>query len=64
MDEDGRIWDEIWNHLRGHQKHALDLIKKSLSAAGIPVETDSFYVKSKPNQTQLAEAGRFAEKYL
>lgn len=45
-------------------KHSLDLLKKGLSEAGIPVEEESFYVRSKPSQKQLEEAGVFAEKFL
>ena len=45
-------------------KHAIDLIKKELSAAGIPVETESFYVKSQPDAAQLQAAQRFAEQFI
>ncbi len=45
-------------------KHSLDLIKKGLSEAGIPVEEETFYVKNKPNAEQLKQAEAFAGKYL
>lgn len=45
-------------------KHAIDLIKKELSAAGIPVEVESFYVKNKPTAAQLQAAQRFAEQFI
>lgn len=45
-------------------RHSIDLIRKGLSEAGIPVETESFYVKNKPNETQLKEAADFARKYI
>lgn len=31
---------------------------------GIPVETETFYVKSKPNEAQLKDAAAFAERFL
>ena len=45
-------------------KHSIDLIKKALSEAGISVVSESFYVKNKPNDTQLKAAADFARKYL
>ena len=45
-------------------KHSIDLIKKGLREAGIPVEEESFYVKSRPDAAQLQEAAEFAKKYL
>lgn len=45
-------------------KHSIDLIKKGLGDAGIPVEEEVFYVKSKPNASQLMEAEEFARKFL
>ena len=45
-------------------KHSIDLIKKGLAEAGIPVEEESFYVKSKPGDDQLKAAAEFAKKYL
>ena len=45
-------------------KHSVDLIKNGLKEAGIPVEEEYFYVKSKPNDSQLKEAAEFARKYL
>ncbi|MCR4891012.1 MAG: flavodoxin [Lachnospiraceae bacterium] len=45
-------------------KHSLDLIKKGLTAAGIPVEEETFYVKSKPNADQLKQAEAFAKRYI
>lgn len=45
-------------------KHAIDLIKKGLSDAGIPVAGETFYVKSKPSEAKLKEAVQFAEKFL
>ena len=45
-------------------KHAIDLIKKGLGEAGIPVVEESFYVKNKPNSEQLKAAEAFARKFL
>lgn len=45
-------------------KHAMDLMKKGLTDAGIPVEEETFYVKNKPNGEQLKAAEAFARKYL
>lgn len=45
-------------------KHSVDLIRKGLSDAGIPVEEEVFYVKSKPNEKQLRDAAAFARKFL
>lgn len=45
-------------------KHAIDLIKKWLGEAGIPVVEESFYVKNKPNSEQLKAAEAFARKFL
>lgn len=45
-------------------KHSLDLLRKGLEEAGIPVEAETFYVKSKPSEEQLKQAEAFAEKYL
>ena len=45
-------------------KHSLDLLKKGLTEAGIPVESETFYVKSRPKAGQLKHAGAFAEKCL
>lgn len=45
-------------------KHSLDLIKKGLTEAGIPVEEETFYVKNKPNAAQLKKAEEFAGKFI
>ncbi|MBE6997255.1 MAG: flavodoxin [Ruminococcaceae bacterium] len=45
-------------------RHAIDLIKKGLNDAGIPVEETTFYVKSKPGDAQLNEAAAFARSFL
>ena len=45
-------------------KHAIDLIRKGLSDAGIPVSEEVFYVRGKPSEAQLKEAAVFAEKFL
>ena len=45
-------------------KHSLDLIKKGLVEKGIPVESETFYVRSKPNEAQLQDAAAFAEKFM
>ena len=45
-------------------KHAIDLIKKGLADAGIPVEEESYHVKSAPNSAQLKGAADFAKKFL
>ena len=44
-------------------KHALSVIKKSLTAKGINVEEETFYVKNKPTSEQLEEAKAFGKKY-
>lgn len=45
-------------------KHSIELIKKYLSEAGIHIADEAFYVKNKPNASQLKEAELFAEKHL
>ncbi|MCR4671750.1 MAG: flavodoxin [Lachnospiraceae bacterium] len=45
-------------------KHSIDLIREGLEAAGIPVEAEYFYAKSKPTAQQLAEAELFAKKFI
>ncbi|MBR2801385.1 MAG: hypothetical protein IKE21_02170 [Erysipelotrichaceae bacterium] len=45
-------------------KHAVDLIRKGLSDAGIPAAEEVFYVRGKPSEAQLKEAAAFAEKFL
>ena len=45
-------------------RHAIDLLKKGLSEAGIPVAEEAFYVKNKPSDAQLREAANFAGKFL
>lgn len=45
-------------------KHAIDVIKKTLSEKGIPVEDKTFYVRNKPNEAQLKAAEEFAKILL
>ncbi len=45
-------------------RHALELLKKGLADAGIPVETETLYAKNKPGAEQLKAAEAFARKYL
>ncbi len=45
-------------------KHAIDLIKKGLSEAGIAVQKESFYVRGKPGEHQLKDATVFTRKNL
>ncbi len=45
-------------------RHAIELIKKGLSEAGIPVAEESFYVRGKPGEQQLKDAAAFARKLL
>lgn len=45
-------------------KHSVDLIKKGLAEAGIPVEEAYFYAKSKPSESVLTQAAAFARKYF
>lgn len=45
-------------------KHSVDLIKKGLKEAGIPVADEYFYVKSRPGDEQLKAAAAFAGKFL
>ena len=44
-------------------KHAIELMKKALSEAGIPVANDVLYVRGKPGTAQLAEATAFARRF-
>lgn len=43
-------------------KHAIDVMKKTLSQKGITVVDDFFYVRSKPSPEQLKQAEEFALK--
>lgn len=43
-------------------KHALDLIKNALEAKGIEVAVETFYVKNRANDAQLAAAREFGKK--
>lgn len=45
-------------------KHSIDLIKKGLTEAGIPVAEEYFYSKSKPGDAVLREAAAFAAKHI
>ena len=45
-------------------KHALDLLRSGLEAKGIAVESETFYVRSKPNASQLAQAEEFAKRFI
>ena len=45
-------------------KHSVDLIKKGLAEAGIPVADAFFYVKNKPSEEQLKDAEAFARKFF
>lgn len=45
-------------------RHSVDLIRKGLAEAGIPVADEYFYVKSRPGDDQLKEAEAFARKFL
>ncbi|MBQ3663078.1 MAG: flavodoxin [Clostridia bacterium] len=45
-------------------RHSVDLIKKGLAEAGIPVEQEYYYAKNRPSAEQLEEAKRFARKFL
>ena len=45
-------------------KHAIELIKKGLSEAGIPVTEEFYYVKGKPVEQQIKDAAAFARKFL
>lgn len=45
-------------------KHSIDLIKKGVAEAGIPVEEQAFYLASKQVKDHLEDAARFAERYL
>ena len=45
-------------------KHAIDLIKKGLQEAGIPVEEEYFDSKSKPSEDTLKYAEAFAGKFV
>lgn len=44
-------------------KHALDLIRDALATKGIPVESETFYNRGKPDEKQLKAAEAFGEKY-
>ena len=45
-------------------KHAVDLIRKALEQADIPVDAAYFYAKNKPDAAKCKEAAAFAELYL
>lgn len=45
-------------------KHAIDVIKKTLSEKGIPVEDKAFYVRNKPSEAQLKAAEEFAKSFI
>lgn len=45
-------------------KHALDLIGDAFKEKGIPVEKDTFYVKSKEVQSKVSEAKSFAKRFM
>lgn len=45
-------------------RHALDLIRKALEEKGIPVEDEMFFVKGKPDTSDLADAKKFAAEIL
>ncbi len=45
-------------------KHALDLIRRALEDKGIPVESETFYAKSKAVQSKIPEIKAFAEKFI
>ncbi len=45
-------------------KHALDVIKNSLSSKGIPVEESTLYFKSKAVDGSKAQAMDFAKKFI
>ena len=45
-------------------KHSIDLIKKGLEEAGIQVENEAFYVKSKEAHDSQKDAQDFARKFI
>lgn len=45
-------------------RHSIDLIRKGLEEAGIPVENEAFYVKGKEAQNSRKEAQDFAGKFI
>lgn len=45
-------------------RHSVDLIKKGLAEAGIPVEDEYFYVKNRPGDEQPRKARAFAGKFI
>jgi len=45
-------------------KHALDVIKKELAGAGIPVEEETFFSKGKPGGDVLKAAADFAGRFI
>lgn len=45
-------------------RHALELLKKGLEEAGIPVEAETLYAKNKPGEAQLRAAEAFARERL
>ena len=45
-------------------KHSLDLLKKGLAEAGIPVEEETFYAKNRPDAQQLKAAAAFAKRHM
>ncbi len=45
-------------------RHSIDLIKKGLDEAGIPVENETFYVKGSRAQAATKEAKDFTRKFI
>ena len=45
-------------------KHAIAIIKKELTSAGIEVASEFFYVRNKPSEEKLQEAKEFAKKFI
>ncbi|MCR5255214.1 MAG: flavodoxin [Acetatifactor sp.] len=45
-------------------KHSIDLMKKALKEAGIPVEEEAFHAKNRPSDDKLKEAENFAKKFI
>ena len=44
-------------------KHSIDLIVRALKEAGIEVIDETFYVKNRPDASQIEAAKAFAKKY-
>ena len=48
----------------GNTRAVAEAIAAAVGVAAVSVESETFYVKNRPNAGQLKQAGAFAEKFL